>query len=213
MTDPLETISASTIKRYSDRLHTLGTDVRTLGWGSEYQQRLRFAQVLRSTLVAGRSVLDIGCGFGDLKTFLDEMDSGIERYTGWDINAELIQAAAARHTESEFQVVDLLSCQAVKPTAEVGIMLGLLNFNLKDTYDNVEYSKRMIDRALQAVTETLVVDFLSSHKAPDYPSEDFVFYHDPTEMLSFALTKSSDVALLHDYAPIPQKEFMLILRK
>ena len=60
---------------------------------------------------------------------------------------------------------------------------------------------------------TLVVDFLSTSLTPDYPKEDAVFYHDPEKMLSFALGLTPNVTLIHDYPPIPQKEFMLVLHR
>jgi hypothetical protein len=69
----------------------------------------------------------------------------------------------------------------------------------------------MIQKAFSSVSETLVVDFLSLYRTPDYPEEDFVFYHDPSAMLTFALSLTPNVRLIHDYAPIPQKEFMLVL--
>ena len=69
----------------------------------------------------------------------------------------------------------------------------------------------MIKKAFSAVSETLVVDFLSLYRIPDYPKEDFVFYHDPSEMLAFALELTPNVRLIHDYEAIPQKEFTLVL--
>ena len=63
------------------------------------------------------------------------------------------------------------------------------------------------------IDETLIVDFLSTNLTSDYPKEDFVFYHDPQEILEFALTLTDNVKLVHDYLPIPQKEFILILSK
>ena len=92
-------------------------------------------------------------------------------------------------------------------------MLGLLNFNLSGTCGNVDYSMMMIEKAFSCVKETLVVDFLSSHTDPNYEKEDFVFYHNPEEMLKFTLELTPNVSLFHDYPPIPQKEFMLILNK
>jgi hypothetical protein len=59
----------------------------------------------------------------------------------------------------------------------------------------------------------LVVDFLSTYRTPDYPQEDFIFYHDPKIMLDFALNLSANVVLKHNYAAIPQKEFMLFIYK
>jgi len=213
MSDTFETISASTIQRYSERFKSLGDDVRTLGWGSVEQQRIRFAQLFRAVDIPGHSLLDIGCGFGDLKGFCEETGRPPKTYIGWDLNADLINAARSRHPSTQFRVFDLLTAPQVEPTAQIGVMLGLLNFNLKGRHDNVDYSKRMIHKAFQVVTEALVVDFLSTCKTPDYPEEDFVFYHDPGEMLAFALELTPNVTALHDYPPIPQKEFMLVLSK
>ena len=92
-------------------------------------------------------------------------------------------------------------------------MLGVLNFNLKDKANNLEYSKLAITNAFSHVDETLIVDFLSSKLTSEYPKEDFVFYHNPIDMLEFALTLTDNVKLIHNYMPIPQKEFMLILSK
>ena len=59
----------------------------------------------------------------------------------------------------------------------------------------------------------LIVDFLSFKTTSDYKKEDFVFYHKPDEILKFALSLSENVVLKHNYAPIPQKEFMLFIYK
>lgn len=213
MKEPLVEISKSTVRRYSKRFKSLGYNVRTLGWGTEEQQQYRFEQVVCAVDVNDKSVLDIGCGFGDLKTYCDEVKQTPSSYIGWDINPDLIDTASLRHADAKFYVVDLINNADFIPTAQVGVMLGLLNFNLKGVHDNIDYSRKMILNAFKCVTETLVIDFLSTNKTPDYPSEDFVYYHDPAEMLRFALELTPNVKLLHDYSPIPQKEFMLILSK
>lgn len=61
----LKELSESTISRYSERYYKLGRDVKTLGWGNEEQQFFRFKQVMRIMQCSGKSLLDIGCGFGD----------------------------------------------------------------------------------------------------------------------------------------------------
>lgn len=211
MKDILSKIAKSTVTRYSDRFKNLGRNVRTLGWGSDEQQRYRFEQVLRSIPLEGKSVLDIGCGFGDLLSCC--LDAGCKpvNYIGWDINPELIAEAKKLHPSSTFTVLNLADKTTVSPVADVGVMLGVLNFNFKDDYDNKSFTKMMIEKAFSAVSESLVVDFLSVYRTPDYPEEDFVFYHDPAEMLAYALELTPNARLLHDYAPIPQKEFMLVL--
>lgn len=218
--DKISEISDVTIARYSSRYQKMGYDVKTLGWGTTEQQIYRFAQTLFCGLdFEGKTILDIGCGFGDYYAFLNEEQTGLQHYIGWDINPDLIQEAkkrAAKNQNASFEVKNLMEQvdhQQAQPVADIAVMLGVLNFNLKDTADNVEYSKLAIKKALSVVKEALVVDFLSTHKTPHYPAEDFVYYHDPAVMLAFALTLSDDVVLKHDYRPIPQKEFMLIIKK
>ena len=211
MNDELLAIAKSTVARYSDRYKKLGRHVHTLGWGSEEQQHYRFAQVLRAASLDAKSVLDIGCGFGDFLSSCSDAGCRLEHYTGWDINSDLIAEAKQQHPSSSFAVLNLAEQEKLEPVAEVGIMLGVLNLNFKEAYDNMAFSKMMIEKAFSSVSATLVVDFLSIYRTPDYPEEDFVFYHDPAEMLAFALELTPNVRLLHDYSPIPQKEFMLVL--
>lgn len=211
MTDELYSIAVSTVERYSERYNKFGRHVHTLGWGSVDQQNYRFSQVFRAVGLEGKSVLDIGCGFGDFLSNCSSLRCEVSSYTGWDINPDLIAEAKKLHNNHTFSVLNLADVDDLAPVAEVGIMLGVLNLNFKKTYDNITYSKMMIKKAFAAVSETLVVDFLSLYRTPDYPEEDFVFYHNPADMLAYALELTPNVRLLHDYSPIPQKEFMLVL--
>mgnify|MGYP006143465707 FL=1 len=220
MKKTFEEISIKMIERYSDRFYKLGKDVKTLGWGSTEQQEYRFSQTLLNGIEFNeKSILDIGCGFGDYLHFLMRNFNQKEilgSYSGYDINPDLIQEAKKNvpgGLEVNFEVVDILKNKSTVPIANIGVMLGVLNFNLKDQADNLAYSKQAIANAFSHIDETLIVDFLSTNLTSDYPKEDFVFYHDPQEILEFALTLTDNVKLVHDYLPIPQKEFILILSK
>ena len=113
----------------------------------------------------------------------------------------------------DFVKQDIAKNNIKKDNFDIGIMLGLLNFNLKKEFDNYEYSQIMIKNAFNLVDKLLIVDFLSTKLTTSYPKEDFVFYHDPAQMLNFAFELSNNVVLKHNYAPIPQKEFMLFIYK
>lgn len=211
MDKKLVAIHESTIERYSDRYRKLGDHVRTLGWGSIEQQQYRFDQVLKAVAVIDKSVLDIGCGFGDFIIHCEKVGCRPTSYTGWDINPDLIEEAANKNPGHSFSVFNLADKEIVKPVAQIGVMLGVLNFNFKQTYNNISFSKLMIKKAFDSVSETLIVDFLSIYRDEVYPKEDFVFYHDPCDMLAIALDITPNVKLYHDYDAIPQKEFMLVL--
>lgn len=214
-------IAEKTINRYCGRLKKFGYDPRTLGWGDRQQQHYRFAQTLAGPIeFNARTVLDIGCGFGDYRDFLHESEIAVAAYKGWDINADLVTEASRRHRNdlmTEFSVFNLLSPDldeaAIKPIANIGVMLGVLNFNLGDQASNYRYTDLALTRAWGLVDTALVVDFLSAHRTPNYAAEPGVFYHDPSRMIEYALSLSSSVTLMHNYLPIPQREFMLFIER
>ncbi len=215
-TEAFKSIEKQTRERYSNRLKASGYSPRTLGWGSKDMQQYRFLQTLGGGVgFNGKTVVDIGCGFGDYFSFLQDKQAGIRKYLGVDVNDELLAVARQKHPsqQAEFAAGNLMTSPPEKPLGDIGVMLGVLNFNLKSEFDNEEYSRKFIKNALAAVNEVLIVDFLSAKRAPEYPAEGFVYYHEPARMLEFALSLSPDVVLKHDYLPIPQKEFMLFIRK
>lgn len=199
-------------ERYSERLKKFGNDPRTLGWDSQESQRVRFARVLESVALEGRSLLDIGCGLADLLGFIREQGAELSAYTGWDINPDLIQACQERFPESAFEVRNLmLDAEAASPF-DVVTMFGVLNFRFRE-FENETFARQMIGKAFALCNEALVVDMLSDLRDPSYPSEEFVYYYSPAAILEFAFSLTPHVTLRHDYASIPQREFTLILRK
>lgn len=215
--DILKSISEDNINRYTKRYTELGRDIKTLGWGSKDQQVYRFKQTLMCEInFKGKTVLDIGCGFGDYFSFLKSNSVGIHKYIGWDINPNLINEGKKQHqgsTLADFELKNLFVEIDSGPVADIGVSLGALNFNLTGKLDNYQYSEIFLKKAFSFVREVLIVDFLSSHRFEGYPKEGFVFYHSPEKMLEFALSLSKNVVLKHNYLPIPQKEFLLFIHK
>ncbi len=211
----IEEIARNTEQRYTERYRKLGKHIRTLGWGNEEQQQYRFRQTL-SYIEPEQTILDIGCGFGDYLLFLQEEDIDFRKYIGWDINKHFIEEARKTNTgrdKQTFEVFDILKEQTQTPEADIGVMLGLLNWKFDSEEENYDFSKKMITNAFSFVKKTLIVDFLSTKITPEYPKEDAVFYHDPSRIINFALSLTDNIEIKHNYAPIPQKEFLLILTK
>src|SRR5262249_54190627 len=95
---------------YEDRLTQFGHDVRTVGWSSETDQRLRFSVLCRGLDLAGKHILDVGCGLGDLVAFLDSCGYQDYSYVGIDLSSKLIAEAERRFGDERhnFLVADLL---------------------------------------------------------------------------------------------------------
>lgn len=209
----IEIFSDQTVNRYSTRFQEMKHNIRTLGWGSQEQQHFRFEQVISRLNYAEKSVLDIGCGFGDLYNFMKEKNHSPKEYIGWDITPEFINNPLIDDSNVKLEIKNIANFSTDTPVADVGIMLGLLNWNWKDADKNYDYSMKLIRNAFNAVNDVLVVDFLSTHYDPDYPVEDIVFYHDPGIMIEKIMELTPNFEIVHNYPAIPQKEFLLYLYK
>ena len=68
-----------------------GDNVTNLGWGSTKSQESRFKVLLEIPgYIIGDSVLDVGCGYGDLSNYA-------ENYTGIDLREKCIEIAGNRY--------------------------------------------------------------------------------------------------------------------
>lgn len=90
--DLLEQVSAYYAERY--RLH--GDSARGVDWKDEASQRLRFEVLARQVDWRGEpSVLDVGCGNGELLAFLRERGLPV-RYLGIDVCEDMVAACRRR---------------------------------------------------------------------------------------------------------------------
>jgi SAM-dependent methyltransferase len=212
---PHSAITRSIIDRYTDRYLALGVDPKSLGWGSKDQQIRRFKNVERIISLQHKSILDIGCGFGDFLRYIADSQIPVSKYTGWDINREFIREAKALQSDlcGNFDVKDLLNEKTQKSEADIVLMLGLLNYRYTGSTTNLEFSKQMIAHAFSLANESLVVDFLSTCLNPDYPEEDNIYYHSPASVIEYCLSLTANLKMYHDYEPIPQREFTIVLYK
>ena len=213
----IQSITDKLIQRYSDRYKKSGRSISTLGWGSREQQEYRFGISLNLLPdLEKSSILDVGCGFGDFHRFLKDRGKASGRYCGMDINPDLISEAqkTASGSDSEFKVFNLLQDDLSQiDTYDYVFMFGLLNFRLREEMTNTEYSQLFIKKAFSVAQKSLVLDFISSHRDSSYPEEDFIYYHDPIEMLEYCLSLTPHVTLLHDYQSIPQRECTIVLSR
>ena len=148
----------------------------------------------------------------DLLNYFLTKKINFKNYCGIDITEEFIKVALNKYSEKdniEFYISDLENFNSIKSHNffSTSIMLGLLNYNLGSSEKNMKYTKHMIEKAFSFTNDTLIVDFLSINRTDTYPKETKVFYHDPSTILNFALSLSPKVKIIHDYRPIPQKNF------
>jgi len=94
---------------YSRALREGQTDHARVGWESAALQKLRFEALLQAFDTQPRShatLLDVGCGLGDLVPYLAATGRDFE-YTGVDIHPAMIAEARQRYPDARFEVADV----------------------------------------------------------------------------------------------------------
>jgi len=191
-------------KRYTERLARFGHDPRTLGW-DKGKQRERFDALTHLVPVARLgSVLDVGCGFGDLLPYLQEKGFA-GAYTGIDFVPELIQVGRQAYPDACLEVADF---STFKPGESFDLVLasGIFNARLNDE-DQRAYIENTLKKMWTHARVAASADFLSSYV--DFRRDDLC-YTSPETVFAFAKSLTRRVALLHDYMPF---EFTLYLFK
>jgi SAM-dependent methyltransferase len=147
----------------------------------------------------GVSVNDLGCGYGALFDFLKDAPALVGgRYFGYDISAEMVEAARAAIGDPRAY---FLHSHRATETADYSIVAGAYNLCLAADADAwLDLVKESL-RSLAAMTRRgLAFNMLSHHVPQKSPG---LFYADPAAMVDFCLREiGSGVVLLHDYSPL-----------
>lgn len=205
------TLQEETINRYQTRYYQIGEGPKTLGWGCREDQLERFENLCKYIDFSGETVMDLGCGFADFYGYLKERKI-LCNYIGVDVIPEFIKRCEEKYSEATFIQGNVLIEAEALPQADVVISTGTLN--LKQTLiDNLLYTREFMQLAFLKANKKLALDFLSTQLTNNYPAEDFIYYHSPMKVMEIAFELTENVEIIHNYKPIPQKEFMCILTK
>jgi len=193
----------ATRERYSNRFAKYGAVPKALGY-DKGKQDIRFDILTSQYDFNNKSVLDIGCGFGDLLSTLNAKASYFE-YTGIDLVEDLVSYARKVHPEHTFIVDDFID-HVFESEFDYCIATSIFNHKLirQDSYDLI-YST--MKKAYQIARDGFAFDFLSDKV--DYRHE-HTFHSSPSKILEFAYSLSRNVVLRNDYMPF---EFSIFVFK
>jgi SAM-dependent methyltransferase len=180
---------------YERSLAEHGYSARALGFGRRDSQQRRFEALHSLGPLHGATLLDVGCGFGDLLAWLHER--GVRpRYTGLDICAPMIARCQQRFApeEARFVAADVLDW---KPPARYDWVVASGIFGL-NAHGMAERIRPTLARLFAWCRRGAAVNFLSG-RAARHASERL--YVDPPEVLRLALALAPSVRLDHTYMP------------
>lgn len=177
-------------------LHTqYGDDYRTAQYSDRPSQEARFAVLADIGVAPDSSVLDFGCGMGDLLGFLRQTRGFAGEYTGYDLSEDVVAAARKKHEGANacFEVRDIFQ-DAPSKQVDFVLICGTFNINFGA---NRAYVRRALEILFPLCRRGLAFNLMSTYvdfKQPD------LYYADPEETFEYCKTKlSAAVALRHDY--------------
>jgi ubiquinone/menaquinone biosynthesis C-methylase UbiE len=189
---------------YSTHVRRYGYDHRALGFGRRSSQEKRFAALLRLGPLHRRSLLDMGCGFGDLLPWLAER--GVSPvYTGVDVCAPMIERCRRRFSDAgQFFVGDALTFDAPPGAFDYVVASGIFGLAARGMRARI---KPTIERLFRLSRLGLAINFLSTRAPRKSPAR---IYAEPSQMLDYALTLTPAALLDHSYLP---NDFTLVLHR
>lgn len=193
-----------TTRWYEDKVRRYGYDHRGLGFNNKSSQDKRFEALLELGDFDGATLLDVGCGFGDLLAFLKER--GIEPvYTGIDVCKPMIQRCRERFEDDGaiFRVADVMEFDSVKPFDFV-VASGLFGLDAEGSRERI---RPTLERMFTWARTGLAANFLSTRSPQPVDGR---IYVDPAKALEAGLQLTPSARVDHTYLP---NDFTLYLYK
>jgi len=192
-------------RHYEPRLRRGLEHWDVLDWASARSQQSRFAVFVQHVALAGRSLLDVGCGLGDLRRFLIERSIDCA-YTGVDISEAMVAAARRGQPGGTFVCGDVFSEGGPFGPASFDVVFcsGALNLNLGN---NRQFLPMAVRRLVELARETAALNLL--HERARGADANY-FYHSPAEVLAIAPELPATVEIVEGYLP---NDFTVICRK
>jgi SAM-dependent methyltransferase len=181
---------------YTKALDTYGDDLRSV-FTPKGRQALRYAHMLRD--LRFDSILDVGCGTGLLKEYLDRSGLGHVRYTGVDIVEGMVELCRRKFPDATFQHVQ--RADEVAGTYDVVLLAGTFNI-IPDGFTTERYRELVfatLERLFARATRCLTFDFMNT--LVDF-RQDAGFHLSHAEVVEFTATRlSRRFELVQSYMP------------
>ncbi len=182
-----------TSKHYKELFKKHGVDAKSVQWSDKESQFKRFEALLQVENEIS-SIIDLGCGFGDLYEYL-QLNNFNGKYLGLDNVDEFIDAAKERFSDgtAEFKKFDINTSKIPKGYDYI-ILSGVFN----NKFDgNRDFMINTINEMFKKCEKGIAFNAMSTYV--DYQADD-LYYTNPLEIFDYCkLNLTRKVVLKHDY--------------
>ena len=184
---------------YQDKYKKYGVSPKALFWHGKGAAHQRFRQMWAEIDFNNKSVLDVGCGFGEMGKFLLRRYKGVS-YTGVDIVPEFIKEAKNLLPEGRFEVRDYFE-NPLEEKFDIVLASGTINSNVGDNVKNKKWREKAINVMFMHTKKTLIFNMLGAHPQPENDPNSNIWYADSLEVLKYCMSLTRRVVLRANYHP------------
>lgn len=196
---------------YKQKFKEFGISPKSLLWKSKGAAHQRFRQFWAEIDFNNKSVLDIGCGFGEMGNFLSKRYENVI-YKGIDIMPEFIENGNKIYPALTLEVQDFFT---LTNTVKYNIVLasGVLNSNQGINIRNRRFRENAIKKMFSLTNNVFAFNILGSHPQPENDSKSNIWYSDSLEILEYCMTLTRRVILRQNYHPSDFTIFLYRVKK
>lgn len=195
--------SSNQDNRYKSSFAEYGESPQALKWRSYRAAAQRYRQLVADIDIERKTILDAGCGMGDLLPYL-YTNANKFNYLGIDITPEFIEIAQKRYSGHTFQVGDPFD-GSLHQNFDVIISCGVMNHNSPRW---IEERKAMIAELFSHTNEALAFNMAGGMREASERKN--IGYANLNEILVFCSSLTTKLILRNHYNP---KDFTIIMFK
>lgn len=183
------------VQLYTNLTDRFGPEVRALNWSGRKSQQKRFAVLTQVGHLHAASVLDVGCGMGDLLDWVQAAGMKIN-YTGVDLTPRMIEIARAKFPRETFILGSLFNTEGqLEDSYDFVLASGIFYFRQNAPW---EFLTQTVALMFRLCKQAVAFNSLSAW-APQKEAQEY--YPDPLATAAFCHTLTPRVVLRHDYHP------------
>jgi SAM-dependent methyltransferase len=196
-------------KHYEPRLDKYSDNSKVLDWENEDAQYKRFIAMTDNIDLSCRTVLDIGCGCGDLFDWFKKQNISAV-YSGVDILDQMIARAKQSYPEAVFFCADIFDSEfnseieLSRKTYDITFTSGIFNL---DAGNNEVFLRKAVP-VIASLSEEAFVFNLLDPSSPD--KDDNYFYFEPDAAIELVSGYAEKIELIQGYL---DNDYTLICRK
>lgn len=172
----------------------------------EFMQDLYYHSIFKNINKNFSTILDVGCGQGDLLSFL-KRNTCKAKYTGIDVSSKMVSICKTKYPDSEFNQTSYLDFES--QNFDVILSVGTFNLRVSDKEEEqIEYLLSNIKKMYNQCNKVCSFTLMSKHGNRDVEKE--LFCYEPSKIMDYCLSLTSSVLIDHSSIPI---DFIVTLYK